>query len=76
MTALTLGRGVRYTLLAYLGFHYGSHILRWLGKYYQPLLYVLIALAVVAGLVALYYWLRYKRRGKDRPRSRPVQKPA
>ncbi|MGB8887700.1 MAG: VTT domain-containing protein [Candidatus Korobacteraceae bacterium] len=76
LVALGFGRGVRYTLLAYLGFHYGRHILRWLGKYYQPLLYILIALAVVGGLVGLYYWLRYKRRGKDRSRARPVQKPA
>jgi membrane protein YqaA with SNARE-associated domain len=76
LASLTLGRGVRYTLLAYLGFHYGRHILRWLGMYYQPLLYILIALGVVGGLVALYYWLRYRRSGKGRSSARPVQKPA
>jgi hypothetical protein len=67
---------VRYALLAYLGSLYGHRILRFLAHYYQPLLYLLIGLAVVGGLVALYYWLRYKRRGKDRPSARPVQKPA
>lgn len=76
LVALALGRGVRYTLLAYLGFHYGRHILRWLGRYYQPLLYVLIALVVAGGLVALYYWLRFRRRAKDRPSGRTVQKTA
>ncbi len=76
LTALALGRGVRYTLLAYLGFHYGRHILRWLGRYYQPLLYILIALALVGGLIALYYWIRFRRRGKDHSSATPIQKPA
>jgi membrane protein DedA with SNARE-associated domain len=58
--ALGLGRAVRYLLLAYLGHIYGRHILRWLGEYYRPLLYVLIGLAVIGSLVALYYWRRYR----------------
>ena len=49
LAALALGRGVRYTLLAYLGTIYGHQILRWLGRYYDPLLYALIAVAVVGG---------------------------
>src|SRR5208283_1734461 len=28
LTALTVGRGIRFTILAYLGFHYGRHIVR------------------------------------------------
>ena len=59
--ALALGRGVRYTVLAYLGSIYGRHILRWLTRYYQPLLYGLIAVTVVSALVGLYYWKRNKR---------------
>jgi membrane protein YqaA with SNARE-associated domain len=62
--ALALGRGVRYTLLAYLGHHYGRHILHWLSRYYQPLLYILIGLAVIGAAVALYYWWRYKQKGR------------
>jgi membrane protein YqaA with SNARE-associated domain len=73
LTALALGGGVRYTLLAYLGHLYGRHILHWIGKYYLPLLYVLIAMAGVGGLVALYYWRRQKNRHH---RRRPVQKVA
>ena len=42
LAALILGRGARYTLLAYLGTIYGRQILRWLGRYYEPLLYALI----------------------------------
>jgi membrane protein YqaA with SNARE-associated domain len=75
LLALTLGRGVRYTLLAYLGHYYGRHILHWLGHYYQPLLYILIGLGVVGGLAGLFYWMRYKRNKQSRG-SRPVHKVA
>jgi membrane protein YqaA with SNARE-associated domain len=70
--ALALGRGVRYTLAAYLASIYGRHILRWLGHYYEPLLYVLIALAVVGGLAGLYFWWRYWRQNKNQrgPKAR------
>ena len=70
LVALPLGRGVRYTLLAYLGSIYGRQILRWFGRYYQPLLYVLIALAVVGGLAGLYFWWRLRRRKKKGPGSK------
>ncbi|MGA2902968.1 MAG: VTT domain-containing protein [Candidatus Korobacteraceae bacterium] len=60
LTALALGRAARYTLLAYLGHRYGRHIVGWLSRYHQPLLYALIALAVVGTLVALYYWWRQR----------------
>lgn len=61
LCALALGRGVRYTLIAYLGSIYGRHILRWLARYYQPLLYALIALTVISALFGLYYWKRNRR---------------
>ncbi len=76
LAALTLGRGVRYTLLAYLGQHYGKHIVRWMAQYYQPLLYTLIGLSVSASLVALYYWWRYKREHPNGKRARPTEKVA
>src|ERR1700677_2188746 len=40
--ALTLGRGVRYSVMAYLGYLYGRHILRFFDQYYVPALTVLI----------------------------------
>ena len=61
LTALALGRSIRYTALAYLGSIYGRHILRWFSRYYHPLLYILIASAIVGGLVGLYFWLRYRK---------------
>lgn len=63
LCALAVGRGARYLLLAYLGHVYGRSILHWLGKYYQPLLYILIGLAVLGGLTAVYFWWRSKHKG-------------
>jgi membrane protein YqaA with SNARE-associated domain len=76
LAALALGRGARYTLLAYLGHIYGRSILRWLGKYYQPLLYALIGLAILGGLIGAYFWWRNQQKSKARRGSSPVKKVA
>ncbi len=77
--ALALGRSIRYSIVAYLGAMYGRHVFNWLGLYYRPVLYALIALAVAGGLVAWYYWRRFKREhagsGDTRPK-RPAAKVA
>lgn len=75
LCALAVGRGARYLLLAYLGHVYGRSILHWLGSYYQPLLYILIGLAVLGSLVGLYFWWRNKQRGSGKSRA-PVKKAA
>ncbi len=62
LTALAVGRGIRFTILAYLGFHYGRHIIRFFAQYYWPVLIILIAFSVVGALVGLY---QYKRRQKS-----------
>ncbi len=72
--AMALGRGVRYTLLAYLGSIYGRQILGWFGRYYKPLLYVLIGLAVAGGIAGIYFWRRYRRKGKP-GRGTKAEKP-
>lgn len=56
--ALALGRGIRYSLLAYLGSIYGRQILHWFGRYYLLILYVLIAAIVAGALFGVYLWLR------------------
>lgn len=62
--ALTVGRGVRYSIGAYLGFHYGRHILRFFDQYYKPALAILIGLAVFGAAASLVGYLRTKpRRG-------------
>jgi len=60
--ALTLGRGLRYTVAAFLGFHYGRHILRFFSKYSKPAMAILIGLAVVGAVLSLIQYLRYTRK--------------
>jgi len=62
LTALAVGRGIRFTILAYLGFHYGRRIVKFFAQYYWPVLIALIAFSVVGGLYGLY---EYKHRQKS-----------
>ena len=59
LAALAVGRGVRYTILGYLGAHYGRHIVKFFARYYWPVLIVLIAFSALGGL---YGFFEYKRR--------------
>jgi membrane protein YqaA with SNARE-associated domain len=58
IAALAIGRGIRYTLLAFLAVSYGRSILGWIVEYRQPILIAGIAAAVATTLFVL---LRYKR---------------
>jgi membrane protein YqaA with SNARE-associated domain len=62
VAALVLGRGLRYTILASLGFKYGRHILRFFDRYYKPALAILIGLAVLGSVLTMVEYIRYKRR--------------
>ena len=64
--ALVLGRTVRYAVVAYLGSIYGRSVFHWLGRYYRPVLFTLIAVATVGSLVGLYFWRRYRGRQPKR----------
>jgi membrane protein YqaA with SNARE-associated domain len=68
IAALATGRAVRFFAIALLGRTYGTAIVGWLGRYYKPFLYVLIALGVLGGLGALAYFKWY------RPRHQPDAK--
>jgi len=74
LSALALGRSVRYTLVAYLGSIYGRRIFHWLGRYYWPVLYALVALAVAGGLVGLYFLRRYRSQQKDKHKAPAVRR--
>jgi membrane protein YqaA with SNARE-associated domain len=75
LAALALGRAVRFTAVAYLGSIYGRRIFRWIALYYRPALYVLIGLAVIGGLAALYFWKRHRRRQDTKAQpSRSIRK--
>lgn len=77
LTSLALGRSIRYTLVAYLGSIYGHKVFGWMFRYYRPLMYVVVTLGVVGGLIALYYWRRYKQHDKSGAASpKPARKAA
>ena len=73
LAALTMGRSIRYFLLAWLGRNYGAQIFAFFGRYYQPLLVALIGLAIAGGLFVLALYLR---RRKHRPAPAATAKKA
>jgi membrane protein YqaA with SNARE-associated domain len=79
LTALAVGRGIRFSILAYLGFHYGRNIVKFFAEYYWPVLIALIVFSVAGGLYGLF---EYKRRQKQEipkarhPRPQVRQRPA
>lgn len=64
--ALALGRGVRYIILAFLGKEYGTHIVRFFSRYYQPALFTLIGLSVIAGIAGFIEYKRVQKRSRGR----------
>jgi membrane protein YqaA with SNARE-associated domain len=69
LTALAVGRGIRYTILGYLGYHYGRNIVKFFSQYYWPVLIVLIVFSLGGVLYGLYqYKRRHSRHKGDRPK--------
>jgi membrane protein YqaA with SNARE-associated domain len=74
LAALAVGRGIRFAIFAYLGAHYGRHIVNLFARYYWPVLIVLIAFSALGVLLG---WFEYKRGQKSnalgtlRPGSEP-----
>src|SRR5215475_12354593 len=62
LTALSAGRGVRYTIIAGLGALYGNSIVAFFSRYYKSALLILVSLAVVGGLVTLFEYRRSRRK--------------
>jgi membrane protein YqaA with SNARE-associated domain len=61
LIALTLGRAIRYTVLAFLAATYGRQILRFLSQHAYTLLFISIGVAVAAGVVVLLIRVRSKK---------------
>jgi membrane protein YqaA with SNARE-associated domain len=61
LVALTLGRAVRYSIGAFLGFHYGTPILRFFSQYYKSAMAVLIGLAVIGTVMTIIQYFRMKK---------------
>jgi uncharacterized membrane protein YdjX (TVP38/TMEM64 family) len=63
-SALTAGRAARFFADAFLGGIYGQQMINLFSRHYQLALYVLIALAVAAGVGALVYFKWYRPKGQ------------
>jgi membrane protein YqaA with SNARE-associated domain len=64
MAALAAGRAVRYFLLAFLASLYGRAILGFFAKYHGPVLWSLVALAIVGAVAGLGYWWHRRRQSQ------------
>src|SRR5262245_37896954 len=62
VAALSLGRAVRFLIVALLGGIYGTTIVSGLRSYYKPVLYSLLALLGLGGVAALLYLFWYRRK--------------
>jgi membrane protein YqaA with SNARE-associated domain len=62
LAALSLGRGIRYSIAAALGFVYGNHILRFFSRYYKPAVGTLVALSCIGAVLTLMQYLRYRQK--------------
>jgi len=74
-SALTAGRAVRFCAVAYLDRLYGQQMIGFFSRHYRPVLYVLAALAVIAGIGALIYfkWYRPKAQREERELGKQVE---
>jgi membrane protein YqaA with SNARE-associated domain len=68
--ALALGRGIRFTIGAFLGAHYGRHVLGFFSRYYKEALFTLIFFAIVGGIFALVQYLQFRKRAGGRGSAR------
>jgi membrane protein DedA with SNARE-associated domain len=75
LAALTLGRGIRFMTVAFIGHRYGKLLLGVLNRYRTPAIWFLLGLAVLGGIGALVYFKYYrpKRRQEQRDAGEPVE---
>ena len=74
LAVITLGRGIRYFTLAWVGRRYGTWIISAVTSYRREILYVLIALgvAIAIGLLAYFKWYR-PRKQQESGESEPAE---
>ena len=75
LSALALGRGLRFVAVAYFGRIYGQQMIAFFSLHYRPTMYALISLAVMAGIGALVYfkWYRPNAQREERARGEQVE---
>ena len=69
LAALTLGRSVRYCLVAGLGSLYAKPITSFFNRYYKPTALVLAGLAAIGSFFAIREYLHARKGGSGRKRS-------
>jgi len=62
--ALTLGRGVRYAIVAFFGRLYGKQIVGFFAHYYKPAVLVLVGISVIGAAITLRQYLRSRSKGR------------
>jgi membrane protein YqaA with SNARE-associated domain len=60
LPALIVGRSLRFFAVAYLGRIYGHQMIGFFSEHYRMFMYVLIVMAIAAGIGALIYFLWYR----------------
>ena len=59
--ALTIGRGIRFSILSFMGSIYGRHIISFFSHYYKTTLITLISLAVLGSIVPIVQYLKSRK---------------
>ncbi len=72
LVSWTLGRLLRYNLIAWVVERYGTTIFRWLRGFYGPALWTLIGVAVAGAAIAIWFYMRKRRskKAQDQPERR------
>ncbi len=75
IAALATGRAIRYFALAYVAHIYGKQIVSWGSRYYQPIFWTLIVLAILGGIAAAVYfaWYRPRKQREERREGKKVE---
>src|SRR5712672_729188 len=60
--ALSVGRGIRYSIAAGLGYLYGNLVLRFFSRYDTAAVAILVGMALIGGALSLVQYLRIKKR--------------
>jgi len=75
LLAVGTARSIRYLALAYLGSRYSHQIFHLFRRYYRPIFYLVVAVAIMGGIAAAIYVWQRKRAGKplvpDAKRRKP-----
>jgi membrane protein DedA with SNARE-associated domain len=71
LLALTAGRAIRFTLVAYFASRYGQQVFSFFAKNYMAVLVTLIVALVLASIGVAVYFIRRKRARKNEPQTNP-----